>query len=281
MKMRIRRVGGQGTKSAAVGVVETLTCDASHATPTNPRSRSMRVEMSRHTGWSGVLGALLILLPSVASGQGVLVDEGTFDISLNGAPAGSEHFAIRRSGSDSNPQFIATAEISIAAPEGPLDLRPALQVVGPSATVSAYQVKISGARREEVYLTAGDQRFLIRTRSERGERERELRDVPGTVLLDTYVAHHYHFLVNGPFESGGRVPVIVPTEGRAYMLPLSEMGTETLSIGGRPVQLRHLQLGDGEAARQVWVDGQGRVVRVELPASGYAAVRESLPRATR
>jgi hypothetical protein len=224
-----------------------------------------------------MLVALLVLLPGMAYGQGTLVDDGTFDITLNGAPAGTEHFTIRRSGPDANPQFIATAEISISGPDGPMDLRPALQVMGADAAVSAYQVKISGARQEEVYVTSGEGRFLIRTRSDRGERERELREAPGTVLLDTYVAHHYHFLANGAFRSGGEVPVIVPTEGRASTMRLSEVGAETLSIAGRAVDVRHLRLGEGAAARDIWVDGQGRVMRVELPSSGYVAARSSLP----
>lgn len=224
-----------------------------------------------------MLGALFIALPGAASAQGTLIDEGTFALSINGASAGSEHFVIRRTGPDSNPQYIATAEITLSVNGGTLDLRPALQVVGSGAVVSAYQVKISGSRQEEVYLTRGDERFLIRTRSDRGERERELRGLPGSVLLDTYVAHHYHFLVAGPGENGGRIHVIVPTEGREYEMPLAAVGPETIDIGGRAVETRHLRLGQAGSGQDVWVDQEGRVMRVELPSTGYAAVRTEPP----
>lgn len=243
----------------------------------------MRLDISPHRTrfWKrgpafGAL-AVLLILPGPGAGQSVLVDEGSFRITRNGAAAGSEDFTIRRSGSGSDPQFIATAEITLSQPGGALDLRPALQVVGPALAVSAYQVKISGSREEEIFVTAGDDRFLLRTRSSRGEREQELRAVPGTVLLDLGVAHHHHFLANAAVSLEETIPVIVPREGRRYDLALSEVGAESIQIGGRPVEARHLRLGGGAQGWDVWIDSRGRVLRVDHPPSGYSAVRTEPP----
>jgi hypothetical protein len=226
---------------------------------------------------AAVVAAFALLSPRQAGAQGTLVDEGTFQISVGGTPAGSERFSIRSSETPQGSQLIATAEITLREDGAELQLRPALQLTGGDMAVTAYQVKISGGRNEEVFVTATDGRFLTRSLSDRGERERELRAVAGTVLVDLGVAHHYHFLVN---PVGGRrdaVTLIVPREGRQHELSLSEVGNEPVDVGGRSVSALHLRLGAGPDTRDVWVDDAGRVLRVDHPAVGYSAVRVELP----
>lgn len=227
------------------------------------------------------LGAAVLLLGSVlacpAAAQSVTVDEGTFRITVDGRAAGTEAFSIRRSGTGDQAQIIATAEIRMEVPEGRTDIRPALQASGSDMAVSAYQVKVSGALQEEIYVTLGERRFLTTVRTERGEREREFRATPGTLLLDPGVAHQYYFLSARASQNGVTVPVISPREGRQFDLRVSTVGSETVNIGGTSVDARHLRLeGDG-GTRDLWVDGDGRVLRLEHPEAGYVAVRESAP----
>jgi hypothetical protein len=207
----------------------------------------------------------------------VTLDEGVFRITVDGTAAGTETFSIRRSGTGEDSQIIAAAEIQMQLPAGRLDLRPALQTAGGEMAVSAYQVKISGHQQEEVYVTLGDRRFLTRVRSERGEQEREYRATPGTLLLDTGVAHQYYFLSQRLPSGSGAVPVLVPREGGQYELRVTFVGNVSLTVGGAPVSARQLRLeGNGET-RELWVDAQGRVLRLEYPAGGYVAMRETAP----
>jgi hypothetical protein len=217
------------------------------------------------------------LFPAPALAQSVTLDEGTFRITVDGREAGTETFTIRRSGAGDAAQVIATAEIQMQVPEGRTDIRPALQASGSDMAVSAYQVKISGATQEEVYVTLGERRFLTTVRSERGEREREFRATPGTLLLDPGVAHQYYFLAGRAGTAGGTFPVISPREGRQFELRVTVVGTESVTIGGSPVQARHLRLEGEGGTRELWVNGDGRVLRLEHPDAGYVAVREQAP----
>jgi hypothetical protein len=222
--------------------------------------------------------ALGLLLPDAVHAQGVTVDEGTFRILVDGREIGTETFAIRRSGTGADAQVIATAEIHMEVPEGRLDLRPALQASGVEMAVSAYQIKVSGHTQEEVYVTLGPRRFLTKVRSERGEQEREYRATPGTLLLDTDVAHQYYFVsTRAAAMNGGTVPVIVPREGEVFDLTVTVVGPETIRIGGTSVEARHLRLEGRQQTRDLWVDGEGRVLRLEFPARGYVAERRTLP----
>jgi hypothetical protein len=219
-----------------------------------------------------------LLLPSShLTAQSVTVDEGVFRITVDGAEVGSETFAIRRSGTGADAQIIATAEIQMEMPEGALDLRPALQASGGDMAVSAYQIKVSGHRQEEVYVTLGDRRFRTSIRSERGEQEREYRATPGTVLLDTGVAHQYYFISSRIDGGNGSIPVIVPRESSQFDLTVTHVGDERIQIGGEGVDARHLRLEGNQETRELWVDSDGRVLRLEYPSGGYVAERERRP----
>lgn len=206
-----------------------------------------------------------------------VLDEGVFDILISGRPAGSEEFSIRRSGSDGNPQIVATAEITISEPGGDLYLRPALQVIGREMRVTAYQQKISGTRVEDIFVTAEDDRFFSRSRTTAGEREREFRAPSGSLILDPRVAHHYYFPANMPLAVGSTVPVVVPMDGRQEALRFSEVGTESIEVGGVSVSARRLLLGEQGTGVSFWVDEEGRVMRVDDPSASYSAIRREVP----
>jgi hypothetical protein len=226
----------------------------------------------------GLLPALAPLAHAPLAAQSVTVDQGSFRIFLEGRAAGLEAFAIRRSGAGADLQMVATAEIELQVPEGNTTVTPLLQTAGGDMGVSGYQIRVSGALQEEVVVTLGDRRFLSRVRSERGEREREYRATAGTVLLDPGVAHQYYFVAQRLSNRTVTIPVISPREGRQFDLTVTTVSDST------PVQLeegtvtgRQLRLeGDGRV-RNLWVDAEGRVLRVEDPERGYLAVRVQQP----
>lgn len=225
---------------------------------------------------------LLVAVAPLAGGspltaQVVTLDEGTFRISIDGRDAGTETFWIRRTGSGDEARIQAVAEIRMQLPEGRLDLDPRLLATGSDMAVSGYQVKVSGGVQEEVYVELGDRRFLTRVLSERGEREREYRATPGTLFMDPRIAHQFYFLAARAGDAPSTLPVLSPREGRQFNVQVSVVGTESIQIGGQSVQARHLRLQSEGGERQLWVNGEGRVLRVEHPESGYVAVRDRAP----
>lgn len=221
--------------------------------------------------------ALTLSFPEAVAGQGVVLDEGSFELSIAGRPAGTEDFLIRRSGAGRNAQTIATAEVSISGPEGRYEMRPALQALGEGMVVSAYQTKVSGSRQEEVFVTSTDGRYHLRIRSSLGEQERELRAAVGMLVLDANVAHQHYFLALLLREGNGPHLAVVPREGRQVQVMLVESEPETIQIGGQSIESERLELSIDQDRRDLWVDPEGRVLRVSDAASGYSAVRTALP----
>lgn len=217
------------------------------------------------------LAATIASAAGSAAAQNVVLDEGTFQIYRGGAPVGTETFTIRRVGSGDDAHVLANAVVEMQLPTGRRELRPLLRA-GADFALSAYQMEVSGDEVVSVAVTATDRRFVARTRSESGEREREYRGGEGTLVLDEGVAHQYYFL--GPAaDRGGAVPVIVPRTGEQARLEVRDAGTESLRIGGRTVEARHVILSGEGQTHEVWFDERGRVLRVSIPALDYQAVR--------
>jgi hypothetical protein len=96
-------------------------------------------------------------------------------------------------------------------------------------------------------------------------------------LLDTGVAHQYYFIAQRFPSGGGSVPILVPQAGRQYDLNVTEVGSETIVIGGVSLRSRRLRLEGNQETREIWLDSQGRVLKVEHPGGGYSALRETAP----
>jgi hypothetical protein len=212
-----------------------------------------------------------------AAGQVTTLDEGTFRISLNGNPVGNEVFSIRQQGEGAASFIIASAEIRTEGAGGREEMVPGLRTMGPDMAVSDYQIKISGSVQEEITVRTNGPRLVSVTISGGGEREREFRATSQTVVLDQGVAHQYFFLANRLPSGAGTVPVVSPRAGRQFDLRVTLVGAESLTIGGTPVPSRHLRLEGGGGTRDVWVDADGRVLRVEDPEVGYVALRIEAP----
>jgi hypothetical protein len=121
-------------------------------------------------------------------------------------------------------------------------------------------------------------RFLARIVSSRGEQLREFRAGPGSVLLDDGVVHHHHLLT--PYlDQGSSVSMTVlnPRGTRQDRMTLSFVGEEEIRVGGLLVSgVRRYHLEGGELSRDIWFDAQGRILRLEIPAKGLIAERESI-----
>lgn len=226
---------------------------------------------------ASVLAVGSVFAPTATVAQTVTLDEGTFTLYRDGSQVGTESFAIRRSGAGEDAVIVANATVEMELPDGMRTMAPALEATGREMALSAYQVKVSGNQEAEVYLTLSGNRFVARITTEAGEREQEFRASPGALLLEEGVAHQYYFLRPLLDDLPARVPVIMPRQGSQLQMQISSLGQETLRIGGEPLGARHLRLEAGGEVREVWVDEEGRVLRLVVPAAGFRAEREAPP----
>ncbi len=215
---------------------------------------------------------LVFLLLSSGAASGQLVDSGRFLLYLNDREVGVEDFTIQRLGSGDAQRTYARGNVTMH--DGRV-FRTVLQMVGPEMAVAAYQVSLSGADTAVAsFVRAGD-RLRATVVEPEGERFREHRARPTTVVFDEGVAHHYFVL--GLFTAAGDVGRTLHT-----FAPLSEepedtvelrVGPHALDIGGAMVETTRVRLGADDEAGAAWFDGSGRLIRVALPLHGFAAER--------
>lgn len=224
--------------------------------------------------WATVL---LLSFGASAQAQSVADDAGTFNVSIGGHQVGTEEFAIRQSGVGDGAEIVATGRIRLDLATGSLELAPRLRTTGFQAEPVSYEVVVGGDSPRRITGTVGSGRFSARIVTASGEQMREYVASSGATVLDDGVAHHYYFLARR--TRSGRVPVLIPRENRQVMASVRDMGEERVNVGGANLNLFHLVVApDGGDERHVWVDALNRVIRVEIPATGYLAVRAEVPR---
>lgn len=222
--------------------------------------------------------AVTALQPHVADAQSVVVDRGTFLLSRDGSAVGTEDFTIRRSGTERQPRLILTAEATIRTPTGERRTSSALEASGIERRITAYQIKESGERTLDVYLSLSGRRFQARVVTPQGEQLREYLAEPSVVILEEEMAHLY-YLVAARFRDGSTaVPAVSPRSGTRRRLRIEDAGTEAVRIAERNIPARRLVVQDGDgAARDLWIDERGRVLRLVDRATGLRAERRDPP----
>jgi hypothetical protein len=214
---------------------------------------------------------------SAALAQGTLIDEGTFRLVVAGQEVGAETFAIRQTGTGADAAIVARGRVVLDTQRGAQELAATLQVAGAALRPAAYELTLEGVDPQRIAGRVAGGRFSARIVSETGEHGREYLVSEGAVVLDEGVAHHYHFLARRVPSGSARVPIVIPRESRQVIADVVDAGTESITIGGRSVSARRLNVTlAGGAARSVWVDGENRVLRLEIPERSYVATRTSL-----
>jgi hypothetical protein len=97
------------------------------------------------------------------------------------------------------------------------------------------------------------------------------------ILLDESVAHHYYFMVRRAAAGTSRVPVIIPREHRQGQATVALAGDEMVTVGRTNVRARRFTIDLAGDTRSVWVDSDGRVLKLEIPGKNFVAVRTTLP----
>lgn len=209
-----------------------------------------------------------------AAAQTTVLDEGTFRLTVRGTPVGTETFTIRRTGTGAGAAVVAQGRITLDSGE---QTRALLQVDGPGLRPAAYQIEVTGTDPQTIRGQAAGNRFRAQIVSPTGETMREYLISDGAIILDDGVAHHHYFIA-ARTAAGTAIPVIVPAQNRQLTGTLRDAGQETIAIAGQNVAARRLVFEPtGMPARTLWVDGEGRILRLSISDNGYVAERTALP----
>ncbi|HSJ31084.1 MAG TPA: hypothetical protein VK933_06590 [Longimicrobiales bacterium] len=218
--------------------------------------------------------AAIAMMVAPAAGQTVRLDEGTFRILVDGREVGTETFSLRQNGTGADAVVIAQGRVVLDSRETTANV----QLAGTGLRLVAYDVELSGADARRIRASISGSRASARTLSAAGETMKEYLVSDGAVLLDDGVAHHYYMIAQRAAAGATSTPILIPRESRQVQATITNAGEESVSAGGTTVTARRIVVQpEGGDARTVWVDGQGRVLRVEIPARNYVAVRAALP----
>ena len=216
----------------------------------------------------------MLLSARPAMTQVVVVDEGSFTITVNGARVGREDFRIRSTPTPEGPQYVANATVTYndrrVFPMTEAD-------AGGIPMKYVVEVKDGPGVQERVIGAIGRGRASARVQDSRGESAKEFVVSRGALVIDDDVFHQYYFVTLRKLS--GAVPVVVPRRNTQVTMRVSSAGTEQLTIGGQTIEAQHFTISDPSGAnREVWADSSGRILKVTIPSRGVVALRDDPPR---
>jgi hypothetical protein len=218
-----------------------------------------------------VVTAISFALPLAAQAT---IDEGSFTFYVNGERVGREQFSIKTSRVSGGVTLLARATAT-------LDMRRLESTLRTDTTGQPleflFEEYAGGSLRTRIRGDAATGRFSLRIVNQVGQSEKELRLPPGTVVSDSEMVHQYFFFVRS--LAAGHLPVLIPRRlGRDSVTLTVRADGQAVELGNGTLPARHLIVTDAAGiATDVWVDAQGRVLRVAVQSRGFVAVRDEPP----
>ncbi len=208
------------------------------------------------------------------------LDVGSFTIAINGARVGREQFSLQRLVGADGEAFELRAESALG------ERRSAVRLDTDSAgtpvrysveerTGAAFSLRLGGQRVRG--------RFQTLSRSTTGEAAREYLLAPGALVIEEDGILQYALVVRRPLPAIGdtiRVPSLTPIANRqgAVRVVLESVADTVDLAGARRAARRWHLLTDANETRLIWADSEGRLLRITIPARGYVATRDDVPR---
>ena len=229
------------------------------------------------------MSALLLALVALQSP----VDEGTLMVREDTAEIAREAFRLTAAragtggretgaGADTRWKLATTIRYDRSRPVVVLD--PIVEL-GPDSNPVSLEYTVADPReplRILGQLTHG--RFVVRLLGRRTERAREFPAVPPTVIVDDSVFALYLPVAWQGRERPVTVTAIVPRSGRREVLAVQDLGVESTTLNRSPASLRHVTVTGGENGLvHLWLGGDGRLARVEIPSRRLVAERVPAP----
>lgn len=224
-----------------------------------------------------LIGLLIAAEAGDLAAQGVVVDQGQFELRVGGAVVGTEDFVVRRAGLGSSDAVFANGTVAVDIGGAKQQLRSILRASPAEGAADQYQIEVTGEGALEVRVERerSGRRFVATIRSAAGAEDREFQALPGTRILELDVAHHYYFLRG--IRAGGDAHVLEPRSRNQFSMVAGPYEDVELRLGPNRVPARKVAFTvSSDDVRTVWFDRQGRVLRVEIPSRRYVAERTDL-----
>lgn len=217
--------------------------------------------------------ALTLLLPGALAAQVRTIDQGSFTITMNNQRIGREDFTIVEDASGGTATYLARAIVEYR--ERGLRLQPNLTATAAGASTT-YEITVRGGAIQKWTGTIDRNRVSAYVSTERGQAAKEFVVSVGALVLDDDVFHQYYFLAKRAGE--GTIPVIVPQRNTQSRVTVARQGSERIELGMREVEAQKLSVTEASGpARELWIDAQGRVLKVAIPSRGIVAARDDVP----
>lgn len=209
------------------------------------------------------VAALVAGVPSIAAAQ--QLDAGQLAIMRGGQRVAVESYRVWRAG----PNLNAAANVEPSGNRGG-EFQVGLELDGQFRPVR-YQRR--GSDGPSIEGTWAVDRVRVHMVTAEGERWKEVASRgPGSVLEEG-VAHHYLVLLHVLRETGARVTILLPTLGETAQASLAGEGADEVTVDGRSIAATRFDIQVGGQSRSLWLDAEGRLLRVVDPSSGMEAIR--------
>ncbi|MFN2572542.1 MAG: hypothetical protein ABR537_13185 [Gemmatimonadales bacterium] len=153
-------------------------------------------------------------------------------------------------------------------------LAPILEVNGDTMPATL-QYDVADPRQPSRILgELGRGRFTVRFVARATERAREFSTGPHAAVLDDSVFAPYVFAAWRARTDAVALTAIYPRALRRESIQVQDLGLASTTLNHDPARLRHITLtGEGQDTVHLWLDGAGRLMKVEIPGRRVTAER--------
>ena len=201
--------------------------------------------------------------------------EGTFVIQIDTLEVGRETYTLasgRLASGNTGWTLSATTRYDRVRPV--IVLAPTIEISADSQPISL-QFDVANPREPSRVLgQLGRDRYTVRIVARTSERAREFPVHPPVVVLDDSVFALFEI---ASWFAGPRpvtLTAVVARAPRRETLTLTDVGSDSTVVNRRATRLRHVTLGGGaNGLVHLWLDENGRLVKVEIPSRRLVAER--------
>ena len=213
------------------------------------------------------MSALLLVLAALQAP----LDEGTLLVRQDTAEIGREAFRLSAA---RGPGWTLASTVRYDRNRPIVVLNPILEI-GADSLPATLEFSVADPRdplRILGQLARG--RFTVRLLGRRTERAREFPASGRVVVLDDSVFALYVLAAWHAGPSPVPVTAIFARAGRREVLVVQDQGIEATTVNRDPASLRHITVtGGANQLVHLWLDGAGRLLKIEVPASRLSAER--------
>ncbi len=269
----------QMSRSERAGVVERYAAGVTYCRPGVPRPEGRLGARLRCSALVvPVLLSLLTLLSDFADAGGKpSVEQGEFSILLEDREIGSERYMIQ-SGEDS---CVSTSVLDFRNPSESrqkVHFETRLEMDG-NYIPRAYLFKsdVDGNKGTMAGSFSPNQ-AMFQYSSGGKPQKRGLLVGDRYTILDSNIYHHFIFLTRLFGRSGGektqKFEVVIPQEMESGDLKVMYLRRDSLEVNGKKREVRLLQVDSGALQIQLWVDRDGLLQKISVPARALEVVRK-------